>query len=39
MRQKHLLHILPSFAARGLQVRFLLFLRLHGNDYGHSLIE
>ena len=36
--QKHLLHIFPTFAVGGAQIRFGQLARLHGQRYRHSVI-
>ena len=37
-RQKHLLHIFPTFAVGGSQIRFGQLARLHGDRYRHTVI-
>ena len=36
--QKHLLHIFPTFAVGGSQIRFAQLVRLHGERYRHTVI-
>lgn len=38
MPQKHLLHIFPTFAVGGSQMRFAQLARLHGTRYRHTVI-
>ena len=37
-RQKHLLHVFPTFAVGGSQMRFAQLARLHGERYRHTVI-
>jgi glycosyltransferase involved in cell wall biosynthesis len=37
-RQKHLLHVFPTFAVGGSQIRFGQLVRLHGTRYRHTVI-
>jgi glycosyltransferase involved in cell wall biosynthesis len=37
-RQKHLLHVFPTFAVGGSQIRFGQLARLHGTRYRHTVI-
>jgi glycosyltransferase involved in cell wall biosynthesis len=39
MPQKHLLHIFPTFAVGGSQMRFAQLARLHGEHYRHTVIS
>ena len=39
MPQKHLLHIFPTFAVGGSQMRFAQLARLHGERYRHTVIS
>jgi glycosyltransferase involved in cell wall biosynthesis len=36
--QKHLLHVFPTFAVGGSQIRFAQLVRLHGDRYRHTVI-
>jgi glycosyltransferase involved in cell wall biosynthesis len=38
LAQKHLLHVFPTFAVGGSQMRFAQLVRLHGGRYRHSVI-
>jgi len=38
MTQKHLLHVFPTFAVGGSQMRFAQLVRLHGARYRHTVI-
>jgi glycosyltransferase involved in cell wall biosynthesis len=38
MAQKHLLHVFPTFAVGGSQMRFAQLARLHGERYRHTVI-
>src|ERR1700759_5722448 len=39
MTQKHLLHVFPTFAVGGSQMRFAQLARLHGDRYRHTVIS
>src|ERR1700744_5604724 len=37
-RQKHILHVFPTFAVGGSQMRFAQLVRLHADKYRHTVI-
>src|SRR5215469_13269588 len=39
MQQKHLLHIFPTFAVGGSQIRFAQLVRLHADRYSHTVVS